>query len=153
MIRYLEDKIIVWKKSDNVRNALPNVDYVFFNDEELEFVSGKGIIEDGVHCLQDKYGAKNVIITQGSKGSQLFLEGKNYHIRAFTPRVKSPTTGAGDSYMAGFLKAQELYDDPIKQGEFAAMTATMVIEEREAFDKTVEDVLESLKIIFLVLKK
>ena len=47
--------------------------------------------------------------------------------------------------MAGFLKVQELFDDPTQQGEFAAMTATMVIERKGPFSGTVEEVMERLR--------
>jgi len=145
MIRYLDGKRIVWRNPENVRDALPHVGYVFFDDRELEFVSGKEGIEDCAHCLQGEYGATNVIVTQGSKGSQLFLGADTYTVKAFPPRGKPYTTGAGDSFMAGFLKAQELFEDPLEQGEFAAMTATMAIERKGPFSGVAGDILERLK--------
>ena len=145
MFRYLEWNKIVWRNPKNVNDALSHVDYVFFDDKELEFVSGKDKVVDGVHCLQDEYGANNVVVTQGSQGSQLFIGGETYRARAFPPRGLVDTTGAGDSYMAGFLKSQELFDNPLEQGEFAAMTATMAIERKGPFNGTVEEVEERLR--------
>lgn len=144
LIRYLEGDKIVWRNPENVRDALPHVDYVFFDDKELEFVSGRSKIVDGVRCLQDEYGAKNVTVTQGSKGSYLFFWDEICTIRAFPPRELVDTTGAGDSYMAGFIRAQGLFKDPLEQGEFAAMTATMAIEMKGPFSGTVEEVRERL---------
>ena len=126
-------------------DALLHVDYVFFDDKELEFVSRRDKIADGVHCLQGEYGAKNVIVTQGSRGSRLFLGDEHYQLRAFPLRELVDATGAGDSYMAGFLKAQELFEEPMEQGKFAAMTTTMTIERKGPFNGTVEDVRERLK--------
>ena len=146
LIRYLKGEKIVWRNPENVRDSLPYVDYVLFDDRELEFVSGRDKIIDGVHCLQGEYGAKNVIVTQGRQGSRLFLRDKTYRIRAFPPRELVDTTGAGDSYMAGFLKAQELFEGPPEQGEFAAMTATMAIERRGPFNGTVKEVLKRLQL-------
>jgi len=139
MIRYLERDGIVWRNPGNVLEALPYVDYVFLDGMELKFISEEDEIEDGVHCFQE-IGADNVIITKASQGSQLFLGDKHYQIRAFTPRELVDPTGTGDSYMAGFLKAQELFEDPLEQGEFAAMTATMVIERKGAFSGTMKEV-------------
>ena len=144
LIRYLEGDKIVWKNPKNVRGALPHVNYVFFDNKGLEFVSERKGIENSVHCLKGEYGAKNVIVTQGSQGSQLFLGTETYTVRAFPPKELVDTTGAGDSYMAGFLKAQELFKDPAKQGEFAAMTATIAIEKKGPFNGTIEDVMERL---------
>ena len=145
LIRYLDIDKIVLRHPKNVRNALPHVNYVFFDDKELEFVSGRDKIVDGVNFLQSEYGAKNVIVTQGSHGSQLFLRDETYKIVSFTPRKLVDTTGAGDSYMAGFLKAQELFDNPTEQGKFAAMTATMAIERKGSFNGTLEEVMKRLK--------
>ena len=145
MIRYIEGGGIVQRSPENVLRALPHVDYVFLNSGELKFISGEDKIEDGAHVFQD-LGAKNVIVTQGSQGSHLFLVDGEYTVRAFPPRGLVDTTGAGDSYMAGFLKAQELFDEPVKQGEFAAMTATMAIERKGPFSGTVEGVIERLRI-------
>jgi len=143
MIRYIEGGGIVQRSPENVLRALPYVDYVFLDSGELNFISGEDRMEDGAHVFQD-LGAKNVIVTQGSKGSHLFLVDREITVRAFPPRKSVDTTGAGDSYMAGFLKAQELYDDPVAQGEFAAMTATTAIERKGPFDGAVEDVMERL---------
>jgi len=145
MIRYLEGGGIVWRSPENVLRALPHVDYVFLDSTELKFISGEDRIEDGVHVFQD-LGADNVIVTRGSEGSQLFLGAETYTVKAFSPKELVDTTGAGDSYMAGLLAAQEKYEDPIKQGEFAAMTATMAIERKGPFSGTVEEVLERLKL-------
>jgi len=139
MIRYLEGDVIVWRNPGNVLEALPYVDYVFLDNIELKFISKEDKIEDGVHYFQD-IGVDNVIITKASQGSQLFLGDKHYKIRAFKPREIVDPTGIGDSYIAGFLKAQVLFEGPLEQGEFAAMTATMVMERKGAFSGTMKEV-------------
>jgi sugar/nucleoside kinase (ribokinase family) len=53
-------------------------------------------------------------------------------------------TGAGDSYLAGFIKALSLFDDPKKQGDFAAMTATISLETHGHLKGSTEEVLTRL---------
>ena len=135
----------MWRNPDNVLEALPYIDYLFLDDKELEFIGRGNGIKERVHYLRD-CGATNVIVTQGSQGSHLFL-GEEYRVKALSPERLVDTTGAGDSYMAGFLKVQELFDDPTQQGEFAAMTATMAIERKGPFSGTVEEVMKRLELV------
>lgn len=65
-------------------------------------------------------------------------------MRAFPPAKLEDPTGAGDSYMAGFVRAIELYTDPVNRGEFAAMTATLAIEQQCPFIGSVEAVCRRL---------
>jgi len=146
MFRYLEGKSIEKRNPENLCKALSYVDYVFFDDEELKFVSEKTDIKEGVNLLRDTYGATNVIVTQGSDGSKYFTGRSCYTFDAFKTASIVDTVGAGDSYMAGFLKAQELSEDPYYWMKFASMTATMSIERKGAFDGSLENVLGRIEI-------
>jgi len=139
LIRYLENDQIVWKNPEKVINLLPFVNYLFLDREELEFISGG----KDMSYLKNK-GGNNIVVTNGINGSKLYFDDKVFKIPAFRPRKLVDPTGAGDSYMAGFIKAQELYDDFIKQGRFAAMVATMNIEKKGAFDSSEKRVIEKL---------
>jgi hypothetical protein len=131
MIRYLDGDSIIWSNPDKALEVLRYTDYVFLDENELEFISSGR----GVHLLKNR-GADNVIVTNGCNGSRLFLD-KEYYIKAFKPinGLDNDWTGAGDSYMAGLLIAFELLNDPIQQGLFAAMTATINSECDKGFDK------------------
>ncbi|HUU29901.1 MAG TPA: PfkB family carbohydrate kinase [archaeon] len=142
-IRYLDGDRIVWKNPDNVLRVLPYVDYIFLDDKELRFISQREDLQEAARFLQEN-GAGNVMVTQGEQGSWIFLEDKEYKIRAFPPLELVDPTGAGDSYLAGFIKALELFDEPLQQGEFAAMTATLSIEHRGPFNKTTDEVCQRL---------
>lgn len=143
MIRYIEGGGIVQRSPENVLRALPYVDYAFLHRRELEFISGEEGIEEGARLFQD-LGVENVIVTLGGEGLQLFLGDKSYKIRAFPAREEVDTTGAGDTVIAALLVAEKKYDDPMKQGRFAAMAATMAIERKGPFSGTVEEVMERL---------
>jgi len=85
-----------------------------------------------------------VCITNGSQGSRVFFEGREYSIPAFPPQQLVDPTGAGDCYLAGFLYAQSLFDSPEEQGRFAAMVATMALERKGPFDRTAQEVIQRL---------
>jgi len=143
MIRYLEEGKIVWRNPEQIIKVLPFINYLFLDESELEFVTGKKIKAQGAEVLKSR-GLENLVVTNGGRGSTLFLKEKSHNIKAFPPLKLMDPTGAGDSYLAGFLKAKELFKNPQQQGEFAAMTATISIENRGAFNKNQSYVLNRL---------
>lgn len=144
MFTYSENGKFLRKNPENLIRVLPFIDYLFLDNIEANFVSGQKTIEDSAKFLLER-GILNLIITEGSRGSHVFIGEKYYKIPAFAPRVLVDPTGAGDTYMAAFIKSLELFDDPQKQGEFAAMVATMSLEKSGAFDGSLEEVSERLK--------
>ena len=142
-IRYLEEGRIIWKSPDKALAFMPYLDYVFLDENELRFISRQAEIGPAARSLLG-LGAGAVVVTRGEKGSRLFLGGQEYEIRAFPPRLIADPTGAGDSYLAGFLKAVELFDSPARQGEFAAMTATLSLESEGPFSRTAAEIIERL---------
>jgi len=143
MIRYVKNNKIVWKHPENVLDILPYIAFLFLDENELRFITGIEDLSGAINFLVKK-GTKNIIVTQGKKGSIVYIKNKEYKINSFPPNRVVDVTGAGDSYMAGFIRALELFGDPQKQGEFAAMTATISIEEKGPFHYTVKDVYKRL---------
>ena len=143
LIRYVMNNQIIWKHPENVLNVLSYCDFLFLSEVELKYITNTEHTVDGINFLL-KNGAKNIIVTQGVKGSIVCIKGKNYKINPFPAQRLADVTGAGDSYMAGFVRALELFDDPLKQGEFAAMTATMSIEDEGYFHHGIKDVYKRL---------
>jgi len=82
--------------------ALQYVDYLLPNEEEAMLVTGKQTAEEAAECLHD-VGVGTVIIKCGAKGCFV----KNREKAFWTPAVPNvtcvDTTGAGDSFVAGFL--------------------------------------------------
>lgn len=141
LIRYSENNEgVVWRNAENVINLLPFIDYLFLDEEELKFVSGN----KGVDFLL-KEGVRNIVVTNGMNGSRLILHGEKFNIPAFKPVKLVDPTGAGDSYMAGFIKSTSLYNNPSRMGKFAAMTATINIEKKGAFQGSEKEVIKRLK--------
>ncbi|QAA33435.1 fructoselysine 6-kinase [Clostridium manihotivorum] len=81
-----------------VEKAIYNVDYAFFSYDEGD--------DDFIrNYMKDMYskGPKLVIVTLGEKGS-ICYNGKDYITHGIVPCEVKDTMGAGDSYIAGFLR-------------------------------------------------
>jgi sugar/nucleoside kinase (ribokinase family) len=75
-------------------------DIIFLNEEEAKAMTGKESATDAINELKDI--CKTVVLKLGSKGSVVFSNGER--ITAGVHRVNAiDTTGAGDSFAAGFL--------------------------------------------------
>lgn len=92
------------EKAEDISDALSLVDYLFANEEEAGLVTGKSTAEEMAAILRG-YGVKNVVIKCGKRGcyaASASIEGW------FGPAKVGDcidTTGAGDSFAAGFLCA------------------------------------------------
>lgn len=96
------------KKNETVADlacALRYVDYLFPNDEEAMLLTGKGTAEEAAEALRDS-GAGTVVVKCGSRGCYLLeKKEKGVWIPAEYGVECLDTTGAGDSFAAGFLFA------------------------------------------------
>ncbi len=142
MFTYSEGQKMVKKHPEKLIEVLEHLDYLFLDEEEIKFVSGKNSVQDAVKSLQKHI--KNIVVTKGSNGSTIFIEEQEFNIPAFPPKQLTDPTGSGDCYMAGFIRATELFDEPLKWGEFAAMVATISIEKKGPFSASLEDVYNRL---------
>lgn len=143
-LRRVEDEKVVpidWNEKEKI---LPLIHFLKVNEEEMHVLTGQSDAHDGARMLSD-WGAKEVIVTLGSKGSVVFDGETFYTIPAYAPRRVHDATGCGDTYMAGYLY-QRIKGNPIQQaGEFAAAMASIKIADSGPFDGTEEDVALFLK--------
>lgn len=96
---------------------------LLLNDEEAEYIVGKGTIEQNLKRLH-ALGPKIVVITQGCRGVHAY-DGKNiYYIKPRNVRVVE-ATGAGDAYSSAFVAA-------ILKGEPAAIAMQIGQVEAES---------------------
>ncbi len=134
-----------WRNPENYHRIVCFVDFLFLDRTELSFVSGKDDLEEGVDMLMD-HGAKTVIITEAEKGSHIFSGEERLEIPAFTPKEIIDPTGAGDTYLAGFLSALQEGSDLEEAGMFGAMCATMCIERKGALRASADEVIARLSL-------
>ncbi|OGI85598.1 hypothetical protein A3A01_01975 [Candidatus Nomurabacteria bacterium RIFCSPLOWO2_01_FULL_39_17] len=144
LFTYHENGNMVWKNPEKLVQVAKFLKYLFLDEKEIKFVAQKETTEECAEYFLF-LGVKIVAITGGSKGSLIFTKDKKYTIPAFPVKTLADPTGAGDTYVAAFIFATSLFDDIQKQGEFAAMVATMVVEKRGAFNGNLETVLTRLK--------
>ena len=90
----------------------------------IVFSSIDGSHEDASRLAGDLFGrgARGVVVTRGARGSSVFVNGVSADLPA-RPIVPVDTTGAGDSYIAGFLHALLSGASPERAGEHGAACA------------------------------
>lgn len=86
---------------DELKPALPFIDYFMPSMEEAEFLSGESEPYDITGFFMD-LGVKNCIIKWGPKGSYIRTSDGGMRMPAFKVDV-SDTTGCGDAYCGGFI--------------------------------------------------
>lgn len=88
--------------ANKLEKIIERTDILFLNKKEINILTGMGI-NDGASLLLD-IGAKIVIVTCGKHGANLYT--KRGLIHSTARKVKAiDTTGAGDSFAAGFIAA------------------------------------------------
>ncbi len=90
--------------AEELAPAFQYVDYLFPNDEEAMLLTGESSVEAAAESLKNA-GVKNVIIKCGRKGCYVKREAEAYWMPAVEGTTCIDTTGAGDSFVAGFLYA------------------------------------------------
>lgn len=90
--------------AEDMAPALAYVDYLFANAKEASLITGREAQEESATCLVQA-GAANVIIKCGAAGCVVHSRTECFAVPA-EPGVECvDTTGAGDSFAAGFLNA------------------------------------------------
>lgn len=90
--------------TEDIKEALALLDYLFANKEEAGMVTGKETIEEMAEALY-ACGVKNVIIKCGAKGCYVRNREIGKQFPAVLGKACVDTTGAGDSFAGGFLYA------------------------------------------------
>lgn len=115
------------ERLEDLADLLPYVDYILPNEDEIALLTGEKdpfinaglLIESGVSCA---------VIKCGSKGCLIRTKNKMYRIPAYPIQKCIDTTGAGDSFAAGFLWALSEGMPLIDCGCFACAAASCTVE-------------------------
>ncbi|MEO3402645.1 PfkB family carbohydrate kinase [Mucilaginibacter sp. CAU 1740] len=142
-LRKVEDKNVIPVDWPEKREALQYITTLKVNEHEMEVLTGITDIHEGAKVLND-WGVKEVVVTLGSMGSVIYVDGVYYTIPAYKPTEIVDATGCGDTYMAGYLFQRAKGKGYQEAGEFAAAMASLNIQTSGPFVGTEEDVLELL---------
>lgn len=85
-------------------DAFSYIDYLLPNDEEAMLLTGKNSAVEAAEVLL-RTGIRNVIVKCGAKGCLVKNHDETYMLPARPDVACIDTTGAGDSFAAGFIFA------------------------------------------------
>ena len=110
----------------DLADVLPLIDYIFPNEKEAAYYSGKEQYADMAAVFRS-YGIKNVIIKTGPEGCIADLSGDIFSLPPLPVPVVD-TTGAGDNFVAGFLSGLLKGSSPEKCLESALAQAAVCVQ-------------------------
>lgn len=115
------------ERLEDLSDLLPYIDYVLPNEDEISLLTGESdpYINAGLLLAS---GASCAVIKCGSKGCLIRTRNETYHIPAYPVKNCIDTTGAGDSFAAGFLWALSEDMPLIECGRFACAVASCTVE-------------------------
>ena len=112
----------------DIAELLPYIDYIFPNEAEISLLTGEKDPCRNVRILLE-LGVKNAVIKCGEKGCVIGNE-KGIHIIPAVPAEKCvDTTGAGDTFVSGFLWALSEGWEPVNCTKFACAAASFAVEK------------------------
>jgi len=117
---------------------LKNITYLKASEHEMTALTGETDPIKGAKKLKD-WGAKEIIITRGAKGSTLYTDEGPIKIPAI-PAIVVDTTGCGDTYMAGYLWQRHKRKTPKEAAITGAAMATLKLATTGAFKGTKENI-------------
>ena len=112
---------------EDLKGVFPYIDYIFANHEEIALltdetnplINAKLLVESGVKCA---------VVKCGKEGCIIHTKEETYEIPAYPVENVIDTTGAGDSFAAGFLYALSEGMSLKECGKFACAAASCAIE-------------------------
>jgi sugar/nucleoside kinase (ribokinase family) len=97
------------------------------SQKEIYKLTGESELKPAIKAIHD-VGVETVIVTMGSKGSVLSVEGAQYNIAACPSQVVVDPTGAGDVFMGGFLTEYLRQKESLWCACVGSAAASMVVE-------------------------
>lgn len=104
--------------------ALPHTDFLLPNDEQVLGFTGAASLAEGARALL-AHGVGCVAVTQGAKGALVADAAGVVEVAAYPVEVVD-TTGCGDAFSAGFLRALADGRTPVEAARLGCATAAQV---------------------------
>ena len=126
----------------DIEELLPFIDYMFPNEEEIALLTGEANPYVNARILTE-CGVRTAVIKCGEKGCVLSDKHGIRRIPALSVKRCVDTTGAGDSFVAGFVFGLSNGWDVGKCAKFANATASCIVEDYGTSDgiHSLEDVM------------
>lgn len=124
---------------DRKLEALPYIDILKANEKEMETLTGATDPYEAARILAS-WGAGEVLLTLGDRGSLIYSEGMFHEIPAYPVAEAVDATGCGDTYMAGYLYKRSQGVSIDEAGRFAAAMCSLKLAQKGPFNGTEKDV-------------
>ena len=112
-----------------VEDLSDRADIIKMNSAELELITGwftkYKSMTDRIAIIQDRFKVPIIIVTMGSDGAMVNIEGKFYKHPGYVVNV-ADTIGSGDSFLAAFISKQLLNEEPKAILAFASALGALV---------------------------
>ena len=109
------------------KRVLEHVDIFKSSLEETKAITGLDELSHAAKAIHD-YGVGIVIVTLGEKGAAVFVEGAMHSVPAFKPAKLVDPTGAGDTFIGGFLAEYVRGEDCSWCSCVGAAVSSLVVE-------------------------
>jgi len=113
--------------ADFDRAVLEPISILKLAEDEAEVLAGGSF--DGSHARA--LGIAEVLVTFGSAGCMLYVEGDEDHVPAAWPVLGVQTTGAGDVFMVGYVAARSDGEEPRAAAERASELVARMLDARK----------------------
>jgi sugar/nucleoside kinase (ribokinase family) len=127
--------------SDPLRGAdqLHHVDVLKADEEEILSYTGGATVDEAIARVRAA-GAREVLITRGSRGSVVFADGAALEVEPVPPRRIADATGCGDTYLAAYMAHRLTGAGRAECARFASAAASLNIETLGAFRGSAADI-------------
>ena len=115
------------------------IDILKVNEHEVRTLTGIDDLHEGARQLAS-WGIKEVLLTLGSEGSIILVDGTFYDIPAYKPLKETDATGCGDTFTMGYIYKRVQGASPLEAGKFASAISSIKLEESGPFKGTEADV-------------
>jgi adenosine kinase len=115
----------LWLSGDELEEAIDGCHLLAVNDYELHLIKDKtGLTHEDIL----KRCERGLVVTKGSQGSTITVDGRVLDIPIVAPHEVLDPTGAGDAFRAGIMRSLQIGLDWELAGRVAALCATYCIE-------------------------
>ena len=119
------------------------IDILKVNEYEVEVLTGIKDLHQAALQLAE-WGIKEVLLTLGSYGSIVLVDGKFYDIDAYEPLSVVDATGCGDTYVMGYVYKRVQNASPLEAAKFATAVSTCKLENHGPFQSTETDAINRI---------